>query len=323
MVKVRLLDDEKSLPLLVEPEGDDPAGDASPSALIEWLARERGLFDAWLLKHGALLFRGFGIDGPAEFEAVTRAIEPELLNYVEGDSPRTKVTGQVYTSTEYPETYQISLHNELSYAHRWPRKIFFYCDVAPRQGGETPIVDCREVLRALDPRTRERFAAGKVRYLSNAHGGGGIGKSWQATYETSDRSRVEAYLKAGGVDFRWGEDGSLHTSQVREAVLTHPVTGEQVWFNQAEQWHPSMLDEKNRRALSALGLKDEELPHYASFGDGSPLDDGELEQIRALMRERAVYFPWQEGDLLVLDNVLVAHGRNSFKGPRKILVAMA
>lgn len=318
MIKVRLLDDRKSLPLLAEPEGG-----ASADALIGWLKANRETFESWLLKHGAVLFRGFGIEGPAEFEAVTCAVSPELLDYVEGDSPRTKVTGKVYTSTEYPETYQISLHNELSYAHRWPRKIFFYCAVAPREGGETPIVDCREVLRALNPRTRERFAAKKVRYVSNAHGGGGMGKSWQDTFETTDRSQVEEYLKAGGVEFRWGADGSLHTSQVREAVITHPVTGEQVWFNQAEQWHPSMLDKKNRRALASLGIKDEEMPHYATFGDGSLLDEEELGEVRALMRERAVYFPWREGDLLVLDNILVAHGRNSFKGPRKVLVAMA
>ena len=154
------------------------------------------------------------------------------------------------------------------------------------------------------------------------HSGDRMGKSWQDTFETADKSKVEEYLTAGGIDFNWDDEGGLHTSQVREAVVTHPVTGEQVWFNQAEQWHPSMLDQKNRRAMAALGLKEENLPHYASFGDGSSLDEEELKQIRTVMREHAVYFPWQKSDLLVLDNVLVAHGRNSFKGPRKILVAM-
>jgi alpha-ketoglutarate-dependent taurine dioxygenase len=323
MIKVRLLNDEKSLPLVVEPEDDAERG-ANAASLIGWLTANRESFDSWLLKHGALLFRGFKIDGSAEFEAVTLAITPELMNYVGGDSPRKRVSEKVYTSTEYPESYQISLHNEMSYAHKWPRKIFFYCAVAPQSGGETPIVDCREVFRALDPQIRDRFIAKKVRYLSNAHGGYGMGKSWQAIFETTDRSWVEDYLKAGGVSFHWDADGGLHTSQVREAVVTHPVTGEQAWFNQAEQWHPSaILDQDKRRALASVGMKEEEMPHYASFGDGSPLDDEELGKIRALMHERAVFFPWQEGDLLVLDNVLVAHGRNSFKSPRKILVAMA
>jgi alpha-ketoglutarate-dependent taurine dioxygenase len=321
MFKTRLLYPQKSLPLLVEPADTSPAGRSVPT-LIESISVIRALLDSWLSKHGAILFRGFSIDNVEEFDAVVRAVQPQLLDYIEGDSPRTKISGKIYTSTEYPETYQISLHNELSYAHKWPSKIFFYCAVPATEGGETPIVDCRGVLQSLDPQLRERFIAKKVRYVSNLHGGDRMGKSWQDTFETSNRSKVEEYLTAGGIDFNWDEQGALHTSQVRGAVITHPVTGEPVWFNQVEQWHPSMLDQKNRRALAALGLKEENLPHYASFGDGSALDEDELNQIRTVMREQAVYFPWQRSDLLVLDNVLVAHGRNSFKGPRKILVAM-
>ena len=321
MFKARLLYPQKSLPLLVEPEETSPAS-RSLSSLIQSISGNRARVESWLYKHGALLFRGFSIDTIEDFDAVVRAIQPQLLDYIEGDSPRTKISGKIYTSTEYPETYQISLHNELSYAHRWPSKIFFYCAVPPSEGGETPIVDCREVLQSLDPQLRERFNVKKVRYVSNLHGGDRMGKSWQDTFETGDKSKIEEYLTAGGIDFNWDDQGGLHTSQVREAIITHAVTGEQVWFNQVEQWHPSMLDQKNRRAMAALGIKEESLPHYASFGDGSSLDEEELQQIRAVMRERAVYFPWRKSDLLVLDNVLVAHGRNSFKGPRKILVAM-
>lgn len=322
MLRKGLLYTDKSLPLLLEPEESSPASQ-SVSSLIESISRNRDLFESWLSQYGAVLLRGFAVDTPEEFETVVRAVQPTLLEYIEGDSPRTKITGRVYTSTEYPETYQISLHNELSYAHKWPRKIFFYCAVPPAQGGETPIVDCRDVLKALDAQLRERFISKKVRYVSNLHGGDRMGKSWQDTFETKDKSKVVEYLSAGGVDFTWDEQGGLHTSQVREAVITHPVTGERVWFNQAEQWHPSMLDQKNRRAMMALGMKEEDLPHYATFGDGSPLDEEELKNIRTLMRERAICFPWQKGDVLILDNILVAHGRNSFRGPRNILVAMA
>jgi len=322
MFKTRLLYPEKSLPLLIEPEENSPAG-RKVSSLIQSISVNHALVESWLCEHGAVLLRGFSIDTIEEFDAVVHAVQPTLLDYIEGDSPRTKISGKIYTSTEYPETYQISLHNELSYAHKWPRKIFFYCAVPPAQGGETPIVDCREVLNTLEAPLRERFNSKKVRYVSNMHGGDRMGKSWQDTFETKDKSKVEEYLTAGSIDFDWDDQGGLHTSQVREAIITHPVTGEQVWFNQVEQWHPSMLDQKNRKAMAALGMKEEDLPHYASFADGSPLDEEELKHIRTVMRERAVYFPWQKSDLLVLDNILVAHGRNSFKGPRKILVAMA
>lgn len=159
----RLLYPDKSLPLLLDAQ-DGPLAGRSVSSLTGWIADHRDLFESWLAKHGAVLLRGFAIDTPQELESVVEAVQPKLLNYVEGDSPRTKITGKVYTSTEYPETYQISLHNELSYAHKWPRKIFFYCAHPPSQGGETPIVDCREVLQVLDPQTRERFVTRKVKY---------------------------------------------------------------------------------------------------------------------------------------------------------------
>jgi alpha-ketoglutarate-dependent taurine dioxygenase len=322
MIKTGLLIAERSLPLVIEPEDYSPEK-RSLSSLVEWLKNNRRAYESWLLKHGALLFRGFPINTPEEFEVITRAISPELLNYVEGNSPRKQVSGKVYTSTEYPEQYKISLHNELSYAHSWPHKIFFFCAVAPQHQGETPIVDCREVLKMLGAQVQERFENKKVKYVHNLHGGSGIGKSWQETFETTERAKVEEYLRAGEVEFRWRDDGGLWTSQTREAVAIHPETGERVWFNQAEQWHPSMLDQKNRKALEALGMKEEDLPHNAFYGDGTALDSEELERIRTLMRERAVFFKWMKSDLLVLDNMLVAHGRNSYKGPRQILVAMA
>jgi alpha-ketoglutarate-dependent taurine dioxygenase len=322
MIATKLLKAEGLLPLVIEPEGGALENSAL-SALHSWLRDSRNLFESWLHRHGGLLFRGFSIDTGADFEALARVIEPELSDYIGGDSPRMKVSGKVYTSTEFPENYRISPHNELSYAARWPRKIFFYCDVPPRQGGETPIVDCREVLDAIEPEIRERFISRKVRYVNNLHGGYGIGRSWQATFETEDKEQISAYLSANGVDFHWSNDDALRITQINEAVLRHPQTGEQVWFNQAEQWHPSNIDEKTREALKALGFEDEELPHYASFGDGSPLDPSELEQIRTLMRERSMSFRWEKGDFLVLDNLLVAHGRNPFLGPRRILVAMA
>src|SRR6266849_10979069 len=115
MLKTRLLYTEKSLPLLVKPKESSPAS-RSVFTLIESISRNPDLFGSWLSQHGAVLLRGFAIDTPEKFEAVVRAVQPTLLDYIEGDSPRTKITGKVYTSTEYPETYQISLHNELSYA---------------------------------------------------------------------------------------------------------------------------------------------------------------------------------------------------------------
>ena len=67
----------------------------------------------------------------------------------------------------------------------------------------------------------------------------------------------------------------------------------------------------------------EEMPTYASFGDGSSIPETMLDAVRAGFSSLTVAFPWQQGDLLIIDNRLCAHGRAPFQGPRKVLVAMS
>ncbi len=60
----------------------------------------------------------------------------------------------------------------------------------------------------------------------------------------------------------------------------------------------------------------------ACFGDGPPIDDEAVFQVHNAYAMEAVEFPWQKGDILLLDNMLIAHGRNTFAGNREVLLAM-
>lgn len=291
---------------------------ANAAALVEHL---RGIdLAALLTAEKALVMRGFGV-APGELDDVLDALLPDRLAYVHGNSPRTKVGRNVYTSTEYPAALAISMHNEMSYASRRPTRLAFYCETAPGSGGATPVIDGELWLESVGPEIREAFSDG-VRYQQNLHGGYGLGKSWQQTFETQDRSAVETFLAESAATWEWRSDGGLRIEQLRPAFVRHPVTGAEVWFNQADQWHPAGLGDETARALTQI-MPPEDLPQSVAFADGSPIPDEYVTRIRDLGLEKAVDVDWQAGDLLLIDNVLVGHGRRPFDGPRRVLVAMS
>ncbi|MGA2599195.1 MAG: amino acid adenylation domain-containing protein [Bryobacteraceae bacterium] len=288
--------------------------------LGSWIARERETIERRLLDYGAVLFRRFGPQTEATFGGLMRNLRPELLDYTEGSTPRSHLGDQIYTSTEYPPEQSIPMHNEMSYTRHWPMKIGFCCVKPAERGGETPIADSREVYRRLDQRVRERFAEKKVMYVRNY--GEGLDVPWQRTFLTSDRGEVERYCAQGGIQCEWlGGDG-LRTKQVSQAVFNHPVLNQPVWFNQAHLFHISNLEKSVLDSLLAI-LREEELPRNAYYGDGTRIESSALEEIRRVYSEVAMSFPWQAGDVLLLDNMLVAHGRHPFSGSRKVVVAMA
>jgi alpha-ketoglutarate-dependent taurine dioxygenase len=288
--------------------------------LVQWCASHREWIGRELLAHGGLLFRGFAIGSPAELERLVAALSGDLLEYSYRSTPRSDVEGRIYTSTEYPADQSIPMHNEMSYSRSWPMKIWFLCAQPAADGGETPIADSRGVYARIDPEVREAFARQGVMYVRNY--GGGLDLPWQEVFQTGDREEVEGYCATAGIELEWRGGDRLRTRQVCQAVAVHPATGEPVWFNQAHLFHVSSLAPGVRELLLS-SVPEDELPRNAYFGDGSPIPAAILDRISAAYDAESVVFPWQAGDILLLDNMLTAHGRRPFSGPRKVLVGMA
>lgn len=306
-------------PLEISPESLSVSEDSGLDGLLEWLDSTPDL-ESLLDREKALVFRGFGATEERLAPVMDRLL-PNRLAYVHGNSPRTKVGDNVYTSTEYPAEFTISMHNELSYAHQWPARLLFCCVTAAATGGATPVVDAALWLELLDDEVRERFADG-VRYTQNLHGGLGLGKSWQETFETGDRDEVNAFLAASHAVSEWRRDGSLRVIQNRPATVHHPRTGAEVWFNQSDQWHPAALGDETAAALAKV-MPQEELPQSVAFADGSPIPAEYVLQVRDRGLAAAVDVDWRQGDVLLIDNLLVGHGRRPFTGARRVLVAMS
>ncbi|WP_029866714.1 TauD/TfdA family dioxygenase [Pseudomonas kilonensis] len=304
---------EQTLPFILQAPLAGDAWQASRAQIQQAVETE-------LPRAGGILFRGFAFKGEADFEEFARSFGHELLTYDYASTPRTKLNNRVYTSTEYPAHQVIPLHNEQSYSLNWPMKIWFHCMQASQVGGETPIADSRLVYQQLDPAIRQRFAEKRLMYVRNY--GNGLDLPWQQAFSTEDRSQVERFCRASNIAFQWTDDGELSTRQVCQAVAQHPVTGEWVWFNQAHLFHISNLAASVRETLISI-VGEQGVPRNVFYGDGSPIELEALEHIREVLQRCQVSFPWQAGDVLMLDNMLVAHGRSTFQGSRKVVVAMA
>lgn len=288
--------------------------------LISWAAANRVFVETNLSEFGAVLFRNFNISAAPQFEAFIRSMSGDLLEYQERSSPRRRVSGQVYTSTDYPPEQSIFPHNENSYSHTWPLKIYFFCQKPASQGGETPLVDARKVYRRIAAGIRERFIEKHCMYVRNF--GGGMGLTWQTVFQTTDKSQVEQYCRRAGIDYEWVGPDRLRTRHVRPAVARHPQTGELVWFNHATFFHVSTLEASVREVMLA-GVNKEDLPNNTYYGDGSEIELPVLAELRDAYHQEAVSFEWKRGDVLLVDNMLTAHARNPYVGERKVLVGMA
>jgi len=311
LIKTEYLHPGELFPLVAKPAVTDVD-------LADWAKNNREFIEAKLLQHGGILFRGFIGPAVSAFEQFALSICSDLFGEY-GDLPREGVSPKVYGSTPYPADKAILFHSESSHLHRWPMKIWFFCVQPAQQGGETPIVDCRKIYQLLDPKLREKFAQKQIMYVRNYTDG--LDVSWKDFFQTEDKSVVEEYCRQAGMEFEWTAGNNLRTRKIRPAIAKHPKTKEMVFFNQLPLHHISCLDAATRASLLSV-FGEENLPRNVYYGDGTPIEDSVMEEIQAVYAQAAVSFPWQAGDILMLDNMLAAHSRNPFIGSRKIVVAM-
>lgn len=302
---------DQALPLIMEPATDQVD-------LADWARNNREYIAQKLHAHGGILFRGFDLKTPQDFERVAASVYTELFSEY-GDLPREGAGGKIYTSTPYPEDKCILYHNESSHMNRWPTRISFFCVVAAKEGGCSPIVDCRRVYQQLDPAIRQKFEEKGLMYVRNFSDG--LDVSWRHFFQTDDRSEVEGTCNRQGFICEWYGKDNLRVKQRCRAVVRHPVTGELTFFNQVQLHHVHCLDPAVRESVLSI-FKREDLPRHVYYGDGSEIEDSVMDHVGETYEKNAVRFTWREGDMVSLDNMLTAHARDSYVGPRKIVVAL-
>ncbi|MFG2594487.1 TauD/TfdA family dioxygenase [Streptomyces sp. NPDC048462] len=292
---------------------------ATMAEATAWLAAQRPAIQAELHRSGAVMLRGLPVADAATFAQARDALIAERAGYKEKATPRTDFGEGVFSSTDLPAIQPIRLHNENSYTLDFPGVLLFGCVTAPETGGATTIGDMRAALAQLPPELTARFAEAGwllVRNYSDL-----AGMPWRKAFSSDRPQDAEEYCDTHAIGCEWLDEETLRTRQRRSAIVTHPVTGEQTWFNHFAFWNARTLDEDIRDVLiDTFGA--DGLPFNTYLGDGTSLTDAEVDAVNDVYRSVTVRETWQAGDLMLVDNILCAHGREAFTGDRKILVAM-
>ncbi|MEX2588559.1 MAG: TauD/TfdA family dioxygenase [Chitinophagales bacterium] len=340
----RYFDEEISLPLVAEAKEDK-----SKAALIEWIDQNKEFIDKQIYKDGAILFRGFDINTAQDFEDVAIKIDPDLKNNYLGTSPRNSVTKYVFSASELPSHYPIMQHCEMSFLPNPPRKLFFFCETQPELGGETPIVNFRKVYEQMDPEIRQEFETRGIKNIRNYNGPNSKSKfdlwklkRWDEMFLTDDKNVAEEKSKENGLEVIWKDNDKLRLINDQEACITHPVTGEKVWFNHLQVFHRSAAAIEYKKIHKLQGnlrsffynnfisimtfFKEKfsspmEQAMHCTFKDGSEIPRAYVEHVEDLIWKNMSVFPWKKGDVVAIDNYSTSHGRLPYVGDRNILVS--
>ncbi|XP_070568562.1 dapdiamide synthesis protein DdaC-like [Ptychodera flava] len=296
----------------------------SATSISDFAKGARDIIERELHIHGALLFRGLPLKNGDDFSKFMQEMEYTLIGYEGGFAVRHKVFQDVLTASDDPPEYCIEPHNEMSFLERYPLKIFLFCDVPPLpgHGGESVITDGRKILPKLDPELVEkmrRLGIRYCRYLPSRKPGATL--PWQQVFFTEDKADVNKYMDEYGMAYRWESDGSVAYWYNRPAFITHPKTGQEVWFNQLNAHHATFF--KNHPKWADLDIPDDKYSCHVYYGDGSEVEEEALQHIREVLWELSVGFQMQRGDVIALDNVFALHARLGFKGDRRLLVSLS
>ena len=314
--------------MIVRPRDRGLMDDAS--AVAAWFLEHRERIELALSVHGAILFRDFAINTTADFAAAVEIYPAPPGGYAGGATPRRAISGRIFEATQTAANIRLMQHQEMAYLPRWPRKVAFWCNLAPETGGETIMTSIRDFEPTIHSRLHAAVEERGLLYTRNFRSSGAFPKvlesfhrTWQDAFYSDDPATAEAALAEMGMESRWEDDGSLTALYRSQGFVDHHVSGRRHWFNQlaSQTFTPHSIPDEWPAYAEHYG-DGRPQPYDVRFGDGGkiPLDD--IVALFPLMDAATVALPWRHGDLLMLDNVLTAHGRNPYSGDRDVQVAL-
>ncbi|KAK4590809.1 hypothetical protein RGQ29_021125 [Quercus rubra] len=304
-------------PLVLSPNPKSQTPPSSLSLFTQAIKTEKTFLDSVLHKSGAVLLRGFPVNTASDFNDVVEAFGFEELPYIGGAAPRNKVVGRISTTNDSPPDQKIPFHHEMAQVTTFPSKLFFFCEVEPGSGGETPIVLSHlvyEKVKERHPEFVEQLEEHGLLYTRvigedddpSSH----IGRGWKSTFLTKEKSVAEERAANLGMKLEWLEDSVKTIMGPIPAIKFDKTRQRKIWFNSMVSAYTGWEDARNDPVKAV------------TFGDGKPLPADIIYDSVNILEEESVAFPWQKGDVLLLDNWAALHARRSFDPPRRILASL-
>lgn len=251
---------------------------------------------------GAVVFRGY-FAKLEEFIEFSDRFTAAYVPYVGGaNNGRATVGGNasVYTVTEPSMKMPIPLHGEMYYTHTRPDLVWFYCINPPVANGETTLCDGTEILAHLSPATRRAFEERDILYRRN------FSKSvWQNSYQTDDLAELEGFCRDNRLGLAVHDDGGISTTYRASAIARCP--GGNAFIN-------SILTFAAQEYIAGSSES------QVRWSDGQEMDRAMLLEVKSVSDGLTTAHGWQPGDLIMVDNTRVMHGRRTFNDDQRNIV---
>jgi alpha-ketoglutarate-dependent taurine dioxygenase len=316
------LPEKGKLPVFISPQG---GALATKAAFLDWVRAHEAKLDDLTITHGGIVLRGFPLVTPEDFNQFLALFPQFEAGYTGGGAARGRVVDRVMEATRAAKNVFLCLHQEMAYLRSWPDRLVFFCRKPAESGGETIIGDMREFTRRMPVQIRDQLEQRGLRGVRNfvppGQGRGEVadardGIAWDESFGTTDRKEVEALCAERGLEPVWRDDGGLVVITQLKAFTTHPITQDHVYHCFVHTNHRDPVSGKLTYKM------DGPLATGYTYGDGSLMPLKDEQALLDLMDDVTVCWPWQAGDIMIVDNVLTAHGRNRYTGTRETLVGL-
>ena len=298
---------------------------------LEWVGATRSALDRLICAHGGIVLRGFPISESANFGALTGLFPSFEGDYLGGVAPRARIAGQVMEATRLDKRVKLRLHSEMAYMQEFPARIAFFCRKAADVGGETIVADMRGLLKELPESLRSKIEALGIMTVRNfAPPSDALDSSvahmdlrgWNIAFESDDPSVVEEVCKTKGLAVTWNEDRSLTVVNHTPATVVHPLTGQRLYRANLHSYTSTAVNEGMDAGLLQRVRASQKRPSGSFLGSGEPLSGDEVASFERYIEAHTRAWPWKNGDVMILDNLEMWHGRNPYEGSRDVQVAL-